>query len=200
MSHGLRRGLVVAALALAARPVDAGAAEHTRNGVCAGVGFGIESVSWTQEGDRRPAEGSGTLTARVGFAVKPDLVLGVEFWGWSQDHELSTPTLPVPVNVKLTATNACASFFPGNTGVFLRFGLGLAYGRVKQEPPPSVTNVPAVTESRTGVAFNFSPGYEWRVAPRLALGAQGDIVYLGLGDVLKNAFGYGLSAQFNWYW
>jgi hypothetical protein len=78
--------------------------------------------------------------------------------------------------------------------------VGLAYGRIKTQPPSSVTEIPAGTRSKTGLAVDIAPGYEWRLSPHFALGGQGDLVYLGIGEPLKNAFGYGLSAQFNWYW
>ena len=137
---------------------------------------------------------------RVGYAIKPDLVLGVEFWGWAKNYELSTSTLPVPVDVKLAATTACVTYFPGAAGFFVRAGVGLAYGSVSVEPPPSVTDVPSSKDTRSGLALDLAPGYEWRVARRFALGFQGDVVYLGLDSELSNVFGYGLNAQFNWYW
>jgi hypothetical protein len=201
MRSALRRSLPLLALVCAGWPLNAVAAAHVRNGFCAGVGFGLESVAWTNaDGDRQPAEGSGAMNARAGYAVKPDLVLGIEFWGWSKSYELSTSTLPVPVDVRLSATTACVTYFPGAAGFFVRAGVGLAYGTESVEPPPSVTGVPSSKDSRSGVAVDFAPGYEWRVARRFALGFQGDIVYLGLGDELSNVFGYGLNAQFNWYW
>jgi hypothetical protein len=196
-----RRSLSLLVLACAAWPLSALAAQHVRTGVTVGVGFGLESVAWTDaDGDRRPAEGSGAMNARAGYAVKPDLVLGAEFWGWAKSYELSTSTLPVPVHVKLAATTACATFFPGAAGFFVRAGAGLAYGSISQEPPASVTDVPHVKHTRTGLAIDFAPGYEWRVARRFALGFQGDVVYLGLDSDLSNLFGYGVNAQFNWYW
>jgi hypothetical protein len=195
------RALVVLVVVMCAGwPLSAAALPHVRTGFCAGVGFGLESVAWSDEDGRRPAEGSGAANARVGYAVKPDLVLGVECWGWAKTYQFSTSTLPVPVDVKLAATTACVTYFPGGGGFFMRLGAGFAYGRVTQNPPSSVTNVPHLEESRQGFAAEVAPGYEWRVANRLALGAQGDIVYLGVGSPLNDAFGYGLSAQFNWYW
>jgi hypothetical protein len=201
MRPGTRRLLSLVVLVCAAWPLNALGAAHVRNGFCAGVGFGLESVAWTDaNGSRRPAEGSGVLNARAGYAVKPDLVLGVEFWGWAKSYELSTSTLPVPVNVKLSGTTACVTYFPGAAGFFVRAGAGLAYGQVSVEPPPSVNGVASSKDTRTGLALDLAPGYEWRVASRFALGFQGDFVYLGLDSELSNVFGYGLNAQFNWYW
>jgi hypothetical protein len=122
----LRRSLSLLVLACAAWPLNALAAPHIRNGLCAGVGFGLESVSWNgPDGDRHPAEGSGVWNARAGYAIKPDLVLGVEYWGWAKSYELSTSTLPVPVEVKLSAATACVTYFPGAAGFFIRAGAAL---------------------------------------------------------------------------
>ena len=165
-----------------------------------GVGLGLESVSWTDQDGGRRSEGSGSGNARVGYALKPDLVLGVEFWGWAKSYEFLAGGLPVPVDLKLTATTLCATYFPGGGGFFVRLGAGVAHGRIDVEPPANVPGVPEGGDSDTGFAMTLAPGYEWRVSRRLALGAQGDVVYLGLQDALKDAFGYGINAQFNWYW
>ena len=195
-----RRSLPFVMLACAGWPLAASAAPHIRTGFCAGVGFGVESVAWSEGGDRQPSEASGVTNARAGWALKPDMVVGVEFWGWAKGYEVLAGDFTVPVDVKLGAATACVTLFPDAGGFFVRLGAGLAYGHVSVEPPSSVTEVPASKETRTGFAANLAPGYEWRVAKRFALGFQGDIVYLGLGDPLDNAFGYGLNAQFNWYW
>jgi hypothetical protein len=195
-----RRSFLLAVLACVAWPVTAAAAPHVRTGICAGVGFGMESVSWSDQDEDRNVEGSGAANARVGYMVRPDLAVGVEFWGWAKNYDISTETLPVPVDVKLTATTLAVSYFPGGDAFFMRLGVGLAYGRVEVEPPPSVTSVPATTQSYTGFAVDFAPGFEFRMTQKFALGLQGDLVYLDLGEALEDVFGYGLSAQFNWYW
>ena len=188
-------------LACAGWPLAANATQpHVRTGFTAGVGFGYESVSWSDGDDRQPAEYSGVTNARAGWALKPDMVLGIEFWGWATTYEVLAGDFEVPIDVKLGAVNACVTLFPDAGGFFVRLGAGLAYGHVSSDPPSTVTDVVASEETRTGFAANIAPGYEFRIAKRLALGLQGDIVYLGLGDPLNNAFGYGVNAQFNWYW
>ncbi len=192
------RTFLLVMLSCSAWPLAANAAPHVRTGFCAGIGFGVESVAWSEDGTRQPSESSGVMNARAGWALRPDMVAGVEFWGWAKDYELLAGDFPVPVEVKLGAATACVTLFPDAGGFFVRVGAGLAYGRVSIDPPPSVGE--SNEETRTGFAASIAPGYEWRVARRLALGFQGDIVYLGLGDPLDNAFGYGINAQFNWYW
>jgi hypothetical protein len=44
-------------------------------------------------------------------------------------------------------------------------------------------------------------GYEMRVTSRFALGAEGDVVYLGVsGEAIDTVFGYGIAVELNWYW
>jgi hypothetical protein len=139
------------------------------------------------------------MNARAGYAIRPDLLVGVEFWGWAKEYDIQTSDGAIPVDVRLTATSLAATFFPGAGGFFVRLGAGLAYGTIDASPPASV-EAEAVSENDAGVAVVLAPGYEWRIASRFALGAQGDVVYLGLDAPLESAFGYGLNAQFNWYW
>ncbi len=200
MYSALRRSLLLLATLCMGAPVAVDAAPNTRLGWCVGVGFGIESVSWTDADGGRDTENSGTANARIGYAVKPDLVMGVEFWSWAKEYEIQTSANIVPVDVRLTATTLCATYFPGGGGFFIRLGAGLAYGRLQVAPPSNVTTISAIDDNETGFAALLAPGYEWRFTQRFALGAQGDVVYLGLGSVLENAFGYGVNAQFNWYW
>jgi hypothetical protein len=200
MGPVLRRPVLLLGIICIVAPVTAGAAPHTRLGWCVGVGFGIESVSWTGTDGGRDTENSGTANARVGRALKDDLVVGIEFWSWAKEYEVQLTEAIVPVDVRLTATTISTTYFPGGGGFFIRMAAGLAYGRLQVAPPSQVTTIPAIDDNETGLAALLAPGYEWRFTQRFALGAQGDVVYLGLGNVLKNAFGYGVNAQFNWYW
>jgi Outer membrane protein beta-barrel domain len=194
------RWLPAFAFAVIALPGRASAEPHIRNGLCLGVGFGLQSISWEDEEGNRTFEDSGVFNARAGWAVEQDVVLGVEFWGWAKTYEISTLTLPVPVDILLSATTLGLTYFPGNAGFYVRLGAGLAYGRIDVTPPPAVDFEPAGSQSETGIAVALAPGYEWRFTPHFALGAQGDVVYLALKDVAKNAYGYGVNAQFDWYW
>jgi hypothetical protein len=189
----------LAAVVLLAAATAASAEPHTRTGVFAGFGLGLESFSWTERDGDRAVEGSGSLNARVGYALKPHLLLGAEFWGWAKEYEIQLTEGTVPVDVRLTATTVAVTYCPGGAGFFLRLGAGLAYGSIETTPPSTVA-VAAVSEGKAGLAIAFAPGYEWRITSRFALGAQGDVVYLGLGGPLEDAFGYGVNAQFNWYW
>jgi hypothetical protein len=187
-------------MACACVPAAAVAAPHVRTGFCAGVGFGVESLSWTDIDGDRDTEGSGVTNARVGWAFQNDLVGGVEFWGWAKEYEFLAGGQDVPVDVQIAALTLCATYWPENTGFFVRVGAGMSYGRIEISAPSSVTGVTSGQETETGFAVNLAPGYEFRLTERFALGAQGDVVYLGLGGPLEDVFGYGINAQFNWYW
>ena len=202
MTATLRSAVAVSVLALTGFAPAALAAPHVRTGFTVGAGFGIESVSWTDPGGERNVEASGSVNARLGWALKPDLMLGVELWGWSQEDAIAVTesTDDVLVKFRLAAVNACATYYPGNAGFFIRLGAGLAYGSYEVAVPAGVTSIPPDEQSDTGIAVNFAPGYEWRLSKQFALGAQGDVVYLGIGGPYEDVFGYGINAQFNWYW
>lgn len=190
------RLLGAAAAFVVLSPALAAAEPHTRTGLCAGFGFGLESVSWTDARDERSVEASGVLSARVAWALKPTLAVGIEFWGWAKDDDILLSSGAVPVTVQLSATTLAATFYPGADGFFIRLGAGLAYGRVDVDGSGAVEE----PDGETGVAVLLAPGYEFRVTDHFALGAQGDLVYLGLSAPVENPFGYGLNVQFNWYW
>jgi len=196
----LPRLLASATALVLATAAGARAESHVRAGFCAGFGMGLESVSWNDVSDERRVEASGVVTARAGWALKPTLVAGVEFWGWAKEYEVLTSSGGVPVNVQLSATTAALTWYPGADGIFFRLGAGLAYGKVDIDAPSGSGAAAAETGSKTGLAVLFAPGYEFRVTKHFALGAQGDIVYMGLSEPLDDAFGYGLNVQFNWYW
>ena len=85
MSSSLRRSILAVTIACLGAPGVAAAAPHIRTGLCVGGGFGIESLTYTDQYDEKFVEGSGTANARIAYALKPDLMLGVEFWGWANE-------------------------------------------------------------------------------------------------------------------
>jgi hypothetical protein len=196
----LCRALVAGALALAALAPAGHAEPHVRNGWFAGFGYG---GSWGQvnfEDDQR-AEWSGTWTARAGYALDQDLLLGVEYLRWAKDYAIATLDGDIPVGVALSGTLLAVSYFPGNAGFMLRGGLGVATADVDEEPPAGVEPQLAGVSPDAGLAALVCAGYEARLTARFALGAVFEVLYLGVSDdALDDAYVYGLNVQFNWYW
>ena len=193
---------VIGALWLAAMVPPARAESPLRSGLALGFGLGGGSVSWLWPDDERRGEWSGAGNARVAWALGRELLLGVEFWGWSKDYELGSIPEDVPAEVRFWSANAAATYFPGDTGFYVRGGVGWGEGRVEITPPPSVVDFPVSGEANaSGLSLLGAMGYEFGVTPRLALGGAVHAVYLAIdADHFENVFGYGFTAQLNWYW
>ncbi|HEU4929723.1 MAG TPA: hypothetical protein VFU38_07820 [Candidatus Krumholzibacteria bacterium] len=190
----------VLSLAMLAEP--ARAEPPARKGPAVGFGLGGGSVSWLWPDDERRGEWSGSGNARVAWALNREVLLGVEMWAWSKDYAIGSIPEDVPVEVRFWAANAAATYFPGDTGFYLRGGLGWGQGRVEVTPPPSVVDFPIHGEkSAGGLSLLGAMGYELGVTPRLALGGAIHAVYLAIDDDrFQQVFGYGITGQMNWYW
>ncbi len=185
------------ALALATPAV---ADQPARTGFAAGFGLGGGSVSWTwSDGDRR-AEESGAGNARLAWALGQSTLVGVEAWAWAKDYEIGATPQDIPVDVTVWAVTAAVTYFPGNTGFFLRGGLGVGGGKTDVTPAPG-QSAPITSESATGASLLGAMGYEFGLTSRMALGAAAHAVYIGIDTgSFDNVLGYGLTAQLDWYW
>jgi hypothetical protein len=194
--------VIAVCMGLAARAAPVAAAQPTRNGLSLGFGLGGGTVSLAWPDDERQNEHSGAGALRVAWAVRQDLLVGIEGWAWSKDYELGSVPENVPAEVAVWSTTLAATFFPGNTGFFLRGGIGVGGGRAEVTPPPSVVDYPVSgTWTTTGWSLVGASGYEIGVTPHLALGGTMHIVYVAADDApFDNVLGYGLTVQFNWYW
>jgi Outer membrane protein beta-barrel domain len=192
-------GTVCLGAAFAVTPAHADQPE--RDGWTAGFGLGGSYVSWTwADGDRRQ-EGSGAGNARVAYALEPDLLVGIEWWGWAKDYEIGSTPEDVPAKITLWAANAAVTYFPGDVGFFVRGGLGVALGSAEITPPPTVVFPVSGKSDDTGFSALVAVGYETGITPRLALGGVMHVVYLGIDEgPFNDTLGYGLTVQFNWYW
>jgi hypothetical protein len=191
---------MLALLLVAGAWPGAGHAEpHTRNGWYAGLGYGGNwarvDISGTPE-----SQWAGTLNLRAGYALQTDLLLGAEYTRWSKDYEIGRLSGDIPLEVTLAGAVVAVTYFPGNAGFMLRGGCGVAFADVNVDNPPPGSAVETASPD-PGVAALVAVGYEVRVTTRLALGADFNMLYLGVSDdVVDGAFVYGLNLQFNWYW
>ncbi len=192
----------IAALSFAWSVGPARAEAPKRDAMALGFGVGGGSVSWLWPDDERRGEWSGSGNARAAWALSRELLVGVEWWGWAKDYEIGSIPEDVPAEVRFWAANAAATYFPGDTGFYLRGGVGWGEGRLEIAPPPSVVGFPISGEkSAGGLSVLGAMGYEFGVTPRLALGGAVHAVYIAIdSDYFQHVFGYGLTGQFNWYW
>lgn len=170
-----------------AAPSVAGTHPPDRNGFMIGFGVGGSSAG-LEDADGR--EASGTFNFRIGYAVRPDLVLHYEGAAWSKtfDGALGDLTWTFSTNT------AALTYYPPNTGLFLRGGVGfgtasaeLAIGGIK------------VSDDETGFGLLVATGWEWRLTDKFALAPQVEFDYQVL-DQLGSANLIGGGLNFNWYW
>ncbi|MCI0452671.1 MAG: hypothetical protein L0Z51_09840 [Candidatus Latescibacteria bacterium] len=191
--------VIVAAAALHALPAHA--EQPARSGFSAGFGLGGASVSWTWPDDERRREESGAGNARFAWALDQDLLVGLELWGWTKDYEIGSVPEDVPAQTSVWAATVAATYFPGNTGFFMRGGIGVGGGRAEVTPPPSVDFPVSGSKSDTGLSLLGAMGYEAGVSTHLSLGGAAHVVYVGIDAApFDDVFGYGLTVVFNWYW
>jgi hypothetical protein len=185
--------LVLVALAQPGRAEPA-----VRNGIYAGIGYGGCWGKVELDG-RQQSESSGTLNLRAGWALEQNLLLGAEYMRWAKDYDYQTLQGDIPYSVTLSGVVAAVTYFPGNVGFMLRGGLGVALVSADAE---ETTFSPAASYSPDpGLAVLLAGGYEVRLTPKFALGADLDMLYLGVSDeTLDRAYVYGLNLQLNWYW
>jgi hypothetical protein len=178
---------LMAALALLAPPAWAGTHPPDRNGFMIGFGLGGGSAN-LKNGDKR--EGSVTANLRIGYAVRPDLVLHYEGAAWSKTFNEAVGD----VTWTFSTNTAALTYYAPGTGLFVRGGFGLGTARVEIK-----TQGVKVSHDESGFGFLVAAGWEWRLATKFALAPQVQYAYQSL-DTLKSSNVVDGSLGFNWYW
>jgi Autotransporter beta-domain len=188
------RAIGFAALALAsgilATVARAEPYPNDRNGFMIGFGLGAGSLGF-EDGDQRETSGIGDF--RIGYAVRPDVVLHVESNAWVKTY---TDALlgSGDVTVTSSAVLAAVTYYPQGNGAYFRGGLG--GGRVSLEVD---SNNVTVSSDDTGFAALFAAGYEWRLTRKFAIGPHAEFTYESL-DILGTSTMFGGALDFDWYW
>jgi hypothetical protein len=180
--------IVALTVVLSAAPVArAGSHPPDRNGFM--IGFGLGGASLGLEGAEE-REGSVTANFRIGYAVRPDLVIHYEGSAWAKMFET-----PVGDATWSFSTNTVAlTWFPSNMGLFLRGGAGLASARLDVE-----TGGVTISDDEGGFGMLLAGGYEFRLTKKFGLALQAEYTYQSL-DTLESANMFGGGLGFNWYW
>ena len=185
--HRGRILMLACVLTLAAAPALAGTHPPDRKGFMIGFGLGGGSAALQDGGDR---EGGVTGNLRIGYALRPDLVLHYEGAAWTR-----TFNQPIGDVTWSFSTNAAAlTYYPPATGLFVRGGIGFGTARIQLK-----TGGVTVSDDETGFGFLMAAGWEFRLTQKFALAPQMEYAYQTL-DILEssNFFDFGLG--FNWYW
>lgn len=176
-----------------------------RNGLLAGGNIGSGSLNVNMGAVDTERRESVVLQLRLGYAVMDELYFSIESYGWTRSFEqfedLNDATWTV-FNIGLGAT-----YFPGNSGFFVRCALGLGVTYVDfwlDQPQPGIQYVKS-SETATGPSLLFATGYEWRLTRRLGLAGQFDFNHQFLGDqnfgttTMKSSSFYSISLGLNYY-
>jgi opacity protein-like surface antigen len=188
---------LAAGVLLQAADVSAGK-PHDRTGffVGFGVGAGTAGWNWSEEaGGGDEAEGSFVFDFRLGWAVKDNLVLGLENAAWAKRYEIEGTA--VNATFSFNATTFAVTYFPANMGLYVKGGVG--FGSTKGEI--NLGSNFNVAQSDPGVALLGAFGYEWRLTDKFALGPQVEAFYVKPdGEVFQSATVVDATVQLNWYW
>lgn len=152
------------------------------------LGAGTADVTVPSEGDA-DREWGAAADFRLGGAVTENLLLGLESSGWAKEEDGST--------LSLSTLAFGVTYYPGETGFFLRGGIGFASSSYEFELSNGFTQ----SKTETGFGLQGAMGYEWRLTQKFAMGPQVEYVYLNIGgDLVDTANFFDATLGFNWYW
>jgi len=173
---------------------------HKRTGFAVGFGLGGGIARWDWVGDEvddDPKEWLAAGHARLGRALRDDVVLGLEASVWTKEYDVVASDLDIgSATTTFGAVTLAATWFPGNQGFFVRGGVGVASATVELD-----LAIVELDDSDTGVAWLGAAGYEWRLSDKLAMGPSVALLFLGVdGDVARDIVVIDGVIEFNWYW
>jgi hypothetical protein len=164
--------------------VNAAEWDHARERWLVGfsLGGGSAEAQFDADGDvlvSSDRTGGVGFGFRVGYAVRPDLVLGFEGNGWGRSDSETLPFVgDVDVTTTLTVAAVSCTWYPGAGGFFVRGGLG--GGTLGQEIEAGGLTI---EYDETGFGLHGAVGYEWRVTRTFAIGPQLDLAWMNIGEI-----------------
>ena len=152
-----------------------------------GLGWGNAGADLTviEEVDRENGVAGDVM---LGWAVRNDVVLGVEFDLWSQFFR--------DTRWVFNLSSVTVTYFPFDKGAYLTGGLGIGTTRIEVDQVGS----PYVRQDRAGLGYVVAGGFEWRIYEEVALGPRLQWIYMDLdGDTTKSAEYFSIMVQLTWY-
>ena len=185
--------VVFMAATFAAAPAVAGSHSHARTGFYLGFGLGWGNAGADLSGLDPDRENSGSGNFRFGWALAPNVTLGLESSTWLKNYDITGTTAEVRLTGTVTAL--ALTYFPSNVGAYIRGGIGVATGSVRIEDSGF-----SFDDTETGFGGLVALGYEWRLTPKFALGPQLQYAYLNIdGDGTESVDFVSATVQLNWY-
>jgi len=195
MRKGLMALIVVFAGVLhGAGVAHAGSNDHSRSGFFIGFGAGIGNAGAEVAGLDPERANSFSGNFRMGWSVAPTWTMGLETSTWFKTYDVTGTN--AQLSLTGTVTTFAATFYPGNMGLYLRGGVGVATGTVKID----VANN-SIDETETGFGSLAAVGYEWRLTQKFALGPQLQYAFLNIsGDGNDHVDFASATVQLTWFW
>lgn len=135
-----------------------------------GVGPGLARVACAGCNDVVSSHGA-TGYIRFGGTASDHVLIGFEVFRLAQGHESTRAE---------TATAAVvALWFPGRSGLFLKSGVGAAWGQF------TVPGAGADTSRGAGIGLTFGLGWDFRVSRQVAVTTNFAAYVTALGDVVE---------------
>jgi hypothetical protein len=189
MSWMSRRIPALGALALltAALPQDAHAGQwsHARNGFTIGFNLGVGSAGVDLDdggSSDRASGGAGSL--RIGYAVSPQLVVGFDGNGWTNETD--------GVEQTFSMGGVGMTWYPQQGGLWLKAIVGAGRAEFRTRFLGADLEV-----ADTGAALAVGTGYEWRLTRSFALGPAMDLARASFDG--GSADWANVSLGLNWY-
>ncbi len=158
-------------------------------GLGLGGGSGAASISGGGASISSERLGGAVGSFRFGWALHPQLSLGVETNGWTRTENGAA--------LSFSVATIGATYFPNpQQGIFLRAGVGGGSERFS-----ATSGSVSATASQNGFGFTAGTGYEMRLTPHWTLGPALDFGYVSVdaygGKVSANYVNF--TAAMNWY-
>ncbi|NIO00859.1 MAG: autotransporter domain-containing protein [Candidatus Latescibacteria bacterium] len=171
---------------------------HERTGFFIGFGGGGGSATFQDAGSRT---GGAVGNFRIGYAVAPNLTIGLESSAWLKREEYGVVGLgSATATWVFSVATFGATFFPGNNGPYIKAGVGFGTASVETEATIFGLGTGSLKIDDSGFGILGAVGYEARLTPKFALGPEIEFAYMNVGGDLQSANYVSGSLMFSWYW
>ena len=167
-------GGVMVAVAMLAMTAEARAQAPSR--FLVGAGFGYGSADAGCEGCEGDRQSGAAGYFRIGYAVTPKIVVGLETNVWAKEEafeDFASATL------LLSSVTGTVSFYPKETGFFVRGGVGGALANLDLDVEGSGVNA----DLGRGLSVVGGVGYDLRISRRLSITPGVNLWYGKVGDL-----------------
>lgn len=176
---------------------------HERDGWVLGLSYGSARGKLTlADGTEGETEDGVSPQIRFGRMVSNHFAVGLSYSGWMYE----TGDNPLKYRFSMQNFGLAATWYPGNPergtgGIYVRFGLGLAWAAISEveiSDEEEQGHGDRLKENGLGVEFNL--GYEFRLARNFAAGLGVGSQQLNIGgELYDEAMFFPVTLNLRWY-